>query len=167
MWPVHRFARMRYACDIDRWLTSDAGETVDWDEFGRLAIASGYGPGVWLALRIQAQLREGTVPPEILASLEPGSLRRGALRRLAGAELLSILADGPSRAGPSGVALTLCCASGVANQARHVRGWIFPSKEDMHLAYGKQKHRSLARLYLDRLISKTSGSAEQADPRAS
>lgn len=154
---AHRFSRLRYACDLQRWLQRDYD--ADWDAFVKLARATGYGPGIWLALRLQLLLGCSNIPDTAVGALQPGRARRALLEQLVGDEPVRMIATGPGRTGPAGAFLMLACARGPLQQIRHLRAWLLPPREDLHLAYGRQEHRSLLRLYVDRVLHKASGSA--------
>src|SRR5208282_4631149 len=82
---THRFARLRYLCDVAAFLAREGG-TVDWDKFSDTARRIPWGPGVGLALHWAEEFTPARVPPAVLHTLRPNPIGDLLLRRALGAD---------------------------------------------------------------------------------
>ena len=102
---THRFARLRYLCDVAAFLERE-GASVEWDVFLSAARRLPWGPGVGFALDWAVTFASSSVPARVLHALRPSPIGDLILRRSLGAGAAeaasrSRLLDGPAGAGVS------------------------------------------------------------------
>jgi hypothetical protein len=148
---THRFARLRYVCDVASFLGRE-GSAVNWDAFVAAAREMPWGPGVGLSLQWAVEFAPACVPPEVLRSLRPNPLGDLLLRRALGADA----AEAASRAleGPAGASVAVGAA--FAGPAQLGMAWrvAFPSRAYMREQTGAPAEHSLAPVYALRLAEK-------------
>lgn len=103
---THRFARLRYLCDVAAFLERE-GAFVEWNAFLAAARRMPWGPGIGLALDWAATFAPASVPSRVLHALHPSPIGDLLLRRSLG----SGAAEAASRArlldGPAGASVSL------------------------------------------------------------
>jgi hypothetical protein len=70
---THRFARLRYLCDVCASLDRE-GSSLDWDRFLHSARALPWGPGIGFALRWASQFLRFPAPDRVLRGLRPNPI---------------------------------------------------------------------------------------------
>ena len=154
---THRFARLRYLCDVAACLECE-GASVDWDEFLDAARRLPWGPGIGFALGWAAEFAPAGVPSHVLRALRPNPLGDLLLRRSLGAGA----ADAASRTslldGPAGASVSLAAAYLGSPEACSI-AWrmMFPSQSYLREQSGVPAGQPLAATYATRLIQKLPG----------
>jgi len=106
---THRFARLRYLCDVAAFLAREGG-TVDWDKFSETARRMPWGPGVGLALHWAEEFTPARVPPAVLHTLRPNPIGDLLLRRALGADAAEAASRCRALDGPAGASVALGAA---------------------------------------------------------
>lgn len=154
---THRFARLRYLCDVAAFLARE-GSSVDWDAFLATARRMHWGPGIGLALDWAVDLVPGSVPAHVLHALRRNPLGSMLLRHSLG----SGAADAASRTrlldGPGGAPVSLG-STYLGTPAACAIAWnmVFPSRAYLREQTGAPQGRSLAPAYATRLLRKIPG----------
>ena len=150
---THRFARLRYLCDVTAFLERE-GASVEWDGFLSAARRMPWGPGVGLALDWAVAFAPASVPPRVLQSLRPSPLGDLLLRRSLG----DGAADAASRTrlldGPGGAYVSLGSAYlGRPTAAGIAWRMMFPSRAYVREQTGAAED-ALIPAYASRLVRK-------------
>ncbi|HVN07932.1 MAG TPA: nucleotidyltransferase family protein [Patescibacteria group bacterium] len=158
---THRFARLRYLCDVAAFVTRE-GDRVEWDLFLTLARRMPWGPGIGFALDWAGQYAPDAVPAHVLHALRPNPLGDLLLRRSLGAGA----ADAASRTrlldGPGGASVSLGAAYlGRPAAARIAWQMMFPSRAYLREQTGAAEGQPLAGAYAARLLRKIPGALRQ------
>ncbi|HMD30965.1 MAG TPA: nucleotidyltransferase family protein [Candidatus Acidoferrales bacterium] len=106
---THRFARLRYVCDVTAFLERE-GAAVNWDRLVRTARKMPWGPGVGLALDWAGELVPERVPPAVLKALRPNPLGDLLLRRALGADAAEAASRERTLDGPAGASVAVGAA---------------------------------------------------------
>ena len=148
---THRFARLRYVCDVARFLGRE-GSTVNWEAFVAAARKMPWGPGMGLGLDWAGEFAPARVPPEVLRSLRPNPLSDLLLRRALGADAAEAASRGLE--GPAGASVAVGAA--FAGSAQLGIAWrvAFPSRVYMREQTGAPAERRLAPVYALRLAER-------------
>jgi len=151
---THRFARLRYLCDVAAFLVRE-GAAVDWEAFLETARRMPWGPGIGVALGWAAEFAPSGVPSHVLRALRPNPLGDLLLRHSLGAGA----ADAASRTrlldGPGGASVSLGAAY-LARPAACGIAWrmMFPSRAYLREQTGAPANEPLVSAYAARLIRK-------------
>lgn len=154
---THRFARLRYLCDVVACLERE-GVSMDWDTFLGAARRMPWGPGIGLALDWAVRFAPAGVPLHVLRALRPNPLGHLLLRRALGAGA----ADAASRSrlldGPGGASVSLGAAY-LGRPAACGIAWrmMFPSHAYLREQTGAPEGEPLVSAYATRLIQKLPG----------
>ncbi|HKO04921.1 MAG TPA: nucleotidyltransferase family protein [Candidatus Acidoferrales bacterium] len=106
---THRFARLRYLCDVAAFLAREGG-AVDWDKFSDTARRMPWGPGVGLALHWAEEFSPARVPPAVFHTLRPNPIGDLLLRRALGADAAEAASRCRALDGPAGASVALGAA---------------------------------------------------------
>ena len=148
---THRFARLRYVCDVAAFLGRE-GSAVNWEAFAVAARKMPWGPGVGLSLHWAGEFAPACVPPEVLRSLRPNPLGDLLLRRALGADA----AEAASRALEGAAGASVAVGAAFAGPAQLGMAWrvAFPSRAYMREQTGAPAEHPLAPVYALRLAEK-------------
>jgi len=149
---THRFARLRYLCDVAAFLARE-GDTVDWDKFSDTARRIPWGPGVGLALHWAEEFTPARVPPAVLHSLRPNPIGDLLLRRALGADAAEAASRARALDGPAGASVALGAAY-LGRPAACGIAWrmMFPTRAYLREQTGAPASDPLASAYASRLI---------------
>lgn len=154
---THRFARLRYLCDVSAFLDGE-GASLDWDHFLASARALPWGPGIGLGLRWASQFSRHPAPAVVLDGLRPNVIGGALLRRALGASA----AQAASRARileSSAGALVPLGAAFLGRPSAYGIAWnmLMPSRAYLREQTGVTSGQPLASAYTARLIQKIPG----------
>jgi len=149
---THRFARLRYLCDVAAFLSREGG-TVDWDKFSATARRIPWGPGVGLALHWAEEFIPARVPPAVLHTLRPNPIGDLLLRRALGADAAEAASRARALDGPAGASVALGAAY-LGRPAACSIAWrmMFPTRAYLREQTGAPASDPLAPAYASRLI---------------
>jgi hypothetical protein len=150
---THRFARLRYLCDVVAFLEQE-GPATDWDEFLRAARKMPFVPGISLCLRWAAEAGGARVPQSVAVALAPDALGSAVLRRTLGRDINEALARGRALDGPAGAPVIF--GAGSPGRARLALAWrlVFPSRAYLREQSGIGAGQRLVPVYAGRLVQK-------------
>ncbi|HKM90571.1 MAG TPA: nucleotidyltransferase family protein [Candidatus Acidoferrales bacterium] len=151
---THRFARLRYLCDVAAFLAREGG-TVDWDKFSDTARRIPWGPGVGLALHWAEEFTPARVPPAVLHTLRPNPIGDLLLRRALGADAAEAASRARALDGPAGASVALGAAY-LGRPAACGIAWrmMFPTRAYLREQSGTPASDPLAAAYASRLIKR-------------
>ncbi len=158
---THRFARLRYLCDVAAFLAREGG-TVDWDKFSDTARRIPWGPGVGLALHWAEEFTPARVPPAVLHCLRPNPIGHLLLRRALGADAAEAASRSRALDGPAGASVAL----GAAYLGRPTAcgiAWrmMFPTRAYLREQTGAPAGDPLAPAYASRILRKIPAALRQ------
>ena len=129
--------------DIDKTL-SRAGDGFPWEGLIRRASRFKARSAVWLGLSCAHNLLGAPVPPDVLGHIDPGTLRKAVMTRLAPSDGTSILTyDGRRRGGVGQALLYAWLIERPLDMARVVRRVLFPCREWLSLRYSLESDRDV------------------------
>ncbi len=158
---THRFARLRYLCDVAAFLAREGG-AVNWDKFSDTARRIPWGPGVGLALHWAEEFTPARVPPAVLHSLRPNPIGDLLLRRALGADAAEAASRSRALDGPAGASVAL----GAAYLGRPTAcgiAWrmMFPTRAYLREQTGAPAGDPLAPAYASRILRKIPAALRQ------
>jgi Uncharacterised nucleotidyltransferase len=124
---THRFARLRYVCDVAACLDRE-GSSVNWNRFVETARKMAWGPGIGLSLQWAAEFSPARVPPSVMHTLRPGRLGDLLLRRALGADAADAASRTLSLDGPGGASVVVGAAYAGAAQLHMAWRLAFPTE---------------------------------------
>jgi Uncharacterised nucleotidyltransferase len=150
----HRFARLRYLCDVATFLAREGG-AVDWDKFSATARRMPWGPGVGLALHWAEEFTPARVPPAVLHWLRPNPIGDLLLRRALGADAAEAASRARTLDGPAGASVALGAAY-LGRPAACGIAWrmMFPTRAYLREQTGAPVDDRLAPAYASRILRK-------------
>jgi len=158
---THRFARLRYLCDVAAFLEREGG-SVEWDAFLSAARRMPWGPGIGLALDWAVAFVPSSVPARVLRALRPSPIGDLLLRRSLG----NGAADAASRTrlldGPGGAYVSLGSAY-LGRPAACGIAWrmMFPTRAYLREQTGAPAGDALIPAYAARLMRKIPAALRQ------
>jgi hypothetical protein len=151
---THRFARLRYLCDVTACLERE-GASLSWDAFLDAARRMPWGPGIGLALGWAAEFAPSSVPSHVLRALRPNPLGDLLLRRSLGDGAAEAVSRRPLLDGPGGASVSLGAAYlGRPTAARIAWQMMFPSRAYLREQTGAPAGEPLLPAYAARLMRK-------------
>jgi Uncharacterised nucleotidyltransferase len=158
---THRFARLRYVCDVSAFLDGES-PSLDWDRFLASARAMPWGPGIGLGLRWASQFSRHPAPQTVLHRLRPNAIGGALLRRALGASA----AEAASRArilDSSAGAMVPLGAAFLGRPSAYGIAWnlLVPSRAYLREQTGVAAGQPLASAYATRLLQKIPGALRQ------
>jgi len=158
---THRFARLRYLCDVAAFLAGEGG-AVDWDALLALARRMPWGPGIGFALGWADRYMPRVVPPHVLHALRPNPLGNMLLRHSLGAGAADAVSRTRLLDGPGGASVSLGAAYlGRPSAAAIAWQMMFPSRAYLREQTGAPEDAPLASAYAARLLRKIPGALRQ------
>ena len=124
---THRFARLRYLCDVTAFLEREAA-SVEWKGFVATARKMAWGPGVGLSLQWAAEFAPGRVPQHVLRALRPSRVGEMLLRRTVGADAAEAASRTRLLDGPRGASAVISAAYAGAAQLNVAWRVAFPTE---------------------------------------
>jgi len=151
---THRFARLRYLCDVATFLARE-GDSVDWDKFSATAQRMPWGPGVGLALHWAEEFTPAHVPPAVLHTLRPNPIGHLLLRRALGADAAEAASRARALDGPAGASVALGAAF-LGRPAACGIAWrlMFPTRAYLREQTGAPANDLQAPAYAARIMRK-------------
>ncbi len=158
---THRFARLRYLCDVAAFLEREGGD-VEWNGFLSAARRMPWGPGVGLALDWAVAFVPASVPPRVLHALRPGPIGDLLLRRSLGEGAAEAAARSRLLDGPGGASVSLGSAY-LGRPAAASIAWqmMFPSRAYLREQTGAPAESALLPTYAARLMRKIPAALRQ------
>jgi len=150
---THRFARLRYLCDVAAFLRREAS-AVNWDAFVAAAHKMPWGPGVGLCLQWADEFTPSRVPPEVLRSLRPNPLGDLLLRRALGADAAEAASRTRALDGPAGASVAVGAAFAGPTQLGMAWRMAFPSRAYLQEQTGAPAEHAFASTYAWRLAER-------------
>jgi len=151
---THRFARLRYLCDVAAFLEREGGG-VEWNAFLGAARRMPWGPGVGLALDWAVAFAPASVPPRVLHALRPSPIGDMILRRSLGAGAADAAARSHLLDGPAGASVSLGSAYlGRPTAASIAWQMMFPSRAYLREQTGAPADGAFLPAYAARLMRK-------------
>ncbi|HXZ20314.1 MAG TPA: nucleotidyltransferase family protein [Candidatus Acidoferrales bacterium] len=151
---THRFARLRYLCDVAAFLEREGGG-VEWNAFLGAARRMPWGPGVGLALDWAVAFAPASVPPPVLHALRPSPIGDMLLRRSLGAGAADAAARSHLLDGPAGASVSLGSAYlGRPTAASIAWQMMFPSRAYLREQTGAPAEGAFLPAYAARLMRK-------------
>jgi putative nucleotidyltransferase-like protein len=149
---AHRFARLRYLCDVATFLAGEGG-AVDWDKFSATARRMPWGPGVGLALDWAEEFTPASVPPAVIHALRPNPIGDLLLRRALGADAAEAASRARALDGPAGASVALGAAY-LGRPAACGIAWrlMFPTRAYLREQTGAAASDLLAPAYASRIL---------------
>lgn len=154
---THRFARLRYLCDVCAFLDGE-GTSLDWDRFLSSARALPWGPGIGLSLCWATEFSRRPVPAEVLRGLRPNPIGNLLLRRTLGANGAQAAARTRALDGSAGATIPLAAAYWSRPSAYGI-AWnlLVPSRAYLREQTGAPPDQPLAGRYAARILCKIPG----------
>jgi len=158
---THRFARLRYLCDVAAFLERE-GSSVEGDTFLSAARRMPWGPGVGLALDWAVAFAPASVPPRVLHALRPGPIGDLLLRRSLGAGAADAAARSRLLDGPAGASVSLGSAYLGRPEAASI-AWrmVFPTRAYIREQTGAPAEGAILPAYATRLMRKIPAALRQ------
>ena len=151
---THRFARLRYLCDVAACLERESA-SVNWEAFLDAARRMPWGPGIGLALGWAAEFVPAGVPSQVLRALRPNPLGDLLLRRSLGDGAAEAVSRMRMLDGPGGATVSLGAAYlGRPTAARIAWQMMFPSRAYLREQTGAPAGDPLLSTYAARLMRK-------------
>ena len=158
---THRFARLRYLCDVSAFLDREGG-ALDWDRFLRSARALPWGPGIGLCLRWASQVSRVPAPDEVLRELRPNPIGGLLLRRALGASPAEAATRTRILDSSAGAAIPLAAAYlGRPSACGIAWNLLLPSRAYLREQTGAPAGHPLAAAYATRLMHKIPAALRQ------
>ena len=158
---THRFARLRYLCDVAAFVGRE-GAAVDWEALLGLARRMPWGPGIGFALDWADQYVPGMIPAEVLRALRPNPLGDMLLRHSLGSGAADAAARTRVLDGPGGAGVSLGAAYlGRPTAASIAWQMMFPSRAYLREQTGAAEGQALGPAYAARLLRKIPGALRQ------
>lgn len=158
---THRFARLRYLCDVAAFLERE-GSGVEWNAFLAAARRMPWGPGVGLALDWAVAFAPASVPPRVLHALRPSPIGDLLLRRSLGDGAAEAAARSRLLDGPAGASVSLGSAY-LGRPAAASIAWrmMFPPRAYIREQTGAPAEGTFIPAYAARLMRKIPAALRQ------
>jgi hypothetical protein len=154
---THRFARLRYLCDVSAFLDRE-GKLLDWDCFLKSARGLPWGPGIGLSLRWASQFTRQPAPEQVLRDLRPNPLGDLLLRRAIGASPAQAASRTRLLDSSAGAAIPVAAAY-LGRPSAYGIAWnlLVPSRAYLREQTGATPGEPLATAYATRILRKIPG----------